>query len=489
MGLTSGSFIAVVAIAALGMLAVTVWLWPRVAGRRVRDFAARLGLLAACQALVISAFLAFINGYFSFFGSWSELLGTSTPVAAQLIRPGGSAKPLVVTATELGPVPGGSVLPVLADGTIARKPPGKPPVIAWPGRSRRPRPSASPHPSGGPPPAGGPPPVGGPHPASWLRPAGGLGSAAGQVSNAKGQASEAKGRPGAPRRPGKPGATRPAKSHNAAAVNGEVLQVAINGQRSGIAVSRDYLYLPPQYFQRAYARARFPVVLALTGYPNEPWSIVKRLALPATAARLVAAKRIKPAIYLMMNVSPALPRDTECTNVPAGLQVLTFFETDVPMAVEHAFRVQTGRTGWASLGYSTGGYCATKLAMMDPGQYSAAVSMAGYYNAIKDRTTGDLYGGSGAYQNENDMFWRLTHLPAPPVSVLVTSSRVGERTYPGTIAFLRLIHAPMSGYSLILPQGGHNYGTWDRELPQCLQWLNQRLTPAVPQSSLTVQRS
>ena len=126
--------------------------------------------------------------------------------------------------------------------------------------------------------------------------------------------------------------THRGRAKTAAAVNGEVLQIAINGQRSGIAVTKDYLYLPPQYFQRAYAKARFPVVLALTGYPNEPWSIIKRLALPATAARLVAAKRIKPAIYLMMNVSPALPRDTECTNVPAGPQVFSFFSTDVPLA-------------------------------------------------------------------------------------------------------------------------------------------------------------
>ena len=283
--------------------------------------------------------------------------------------------------------------------------------------------------------------------------------------------------------------TRGGRARNAAAVNGEVLQIAINGQRSGIAVARDYLYLPPQYFQRAYARARFPVVLALTGYPNEPWSIVKRLALPATAARLVAAKRIRPAIYLMMNVSPALPRDTECTNVPAGPQVLTFFSTDVPLAMEQTFRVQTGRTGWATLGYSTGGYCATKLAMMDPGQYSAAISMAGYYNAIQDQTTGDLYGGSTAYQNENDLFWRLSHLPSPPVSVLVTSSEVGERSLPGTLSFLRLIRSPMRGFSLIVPQGGHNYRTWNRELPQSLEWLNRRLTPAVPQPALAVQRS
>jgi S-formylglutathione hydrolase FrmB len=47
----------------------------------------------------------------------------------------------------------------------------------------------------------------------------------------------------------------------------------------------------------------------------------------------------------------------------------------------------------------------------------------------------------------------------------------------------------MRGYSLIVPQGGHNYGTWNRELPQSLEWLNRRLTPAVPQPELAVQRS
>lgn len=36
----------------------------------------------------------------------------------------------------------------------------------------------------------------------------------------------------------------------------------------------------------------------------------------------------------------------------------------------------------------------------------------------------------------------------------------------------------MRVYSLILPEGGHNYGTWTRELPQCLAWLGPRITPA-----------
>jgi hypothetical protein len=64
--------------------------------------------------------------------------------------------------------------------------------------------------------------------------------------------------------------------------------------------------------------------------------------------------------------------------------------------------------------------------------------------------------------------------------VLVTTSRIGENTYPGTVAFLGLIRPPMRGYSLILPEGGHNFASWGRELPPCLIWLSQRLLPAVP---------
>ena len=96
----------------------------------------------------------------------------------------------------------------------------------------------------------------------------------------------------------------------------------------------------------------------------------------------------------MMNVSVALPRDTECTNVPRARRP----RRSSPRTCRWRW---SGRSGWkaaaadwAVLGYSTGGYCAAKLAMMYPYQFSAAVSMAGYYTAIKDNTTGNLYGGS-----------------------------------------------------------------------------------------------
>jgi len=416
MGLTSAWLTGLVIAAAAASVAGTVWLWPRLASQRIAMTAARLGLIAVTQLLAMSAILIFLNGYFSFFGSWSALLGNAVPPPAAAGGIVAASRPIVITGTDFGPVPGGSALPVTADGRLAAKPP----------QADARHPASSPGITPG------------------LDPHGAGRSAARQV--------------------------------------GKVLQVTVRGEHTGIVSASDYVYLPPQYFQPAYARARFPVVLALTGYPNDPWSLVRWLALPANAARLAAGGQTGPAVYVMMNVSVALPRDTECTNVPAGPQAFTFLARDVPLAVERTFRVQPGRSGWAVLGYSTGGYCAAKLAMMDPYQFSAAVSMAGYYTAVKDNTTGRLYGGSMAYQDENDLDWRLAHLPAPPVSVLVTSSRTGEKDLPGTLAFLRLIRPPMRGYSLILAQGGHNYGTWQRELPQSLEWLSRRLTPARPRA-------
>jgi enterochelin esterase-like enzyme len=265
----------------------------------------------------------------------------------------------------------------------------------------------------------------------------------------------------------------------AAARNGVVLRVTIHGQYTGITTGSDYVYLPPQYFMPGHAAERFPVVLGFTGYPNEPLDLMRLLYMPSTAARLVKAGRAQPAIYVMVNPSVALPRDTECTNVPAGPQVATFFGRDLPLALEHTFRVNPGRSGWGAIGYSTGAYCAVKLAMLYPDQFSAAVGLSGYYVALKDLTTGNIYGGSPGYRAENDLGWRLSHLPAPPISVLVASTASGEQTLPGTMTFLHLIRPPMRGYSLILRQGGHNYFTWRRELPQSLTWLSARLRPTI----------
>jgi enterochelin esterase-like enzyme len=435
-GLTSGAFQVLIICVALAGLAGVVWAWPRVGGHRGRHLAGRLGLLVGSQILVVTAFLVCLNGYFGFVSTWSQLFGTDRqPIAvsgtgsASASAPADREPSFLITGVQPGPEPHGRLLTAQA--------PSVQPSSVQPG---------------------------GVQPGS-VQP--------GSVEPGSGRPGS--GRPGR----GESGRTAAAGRHPAGpgpAVTGRLLQVSMTGPRTGITVRSDYVYLPPQYFQPAYARARFPVVLALTGYPGSAWTLAARLGLPTEAARLVAAGRLPPAVYVMMGSGPALPRDTECTNVPAGPQVETFFAQDVPQLIEQHFRVQSGASGWSALGYSTGGYCAAKLAMLNPYQFRSAVSVAGYYVALRDDTTGNLYGGSLGYRHENDLDWRLRNLPAPPVSLLVTSSKVGEEAYPGTLAFLRLVRPPMRVYSLILPEGGHNYGTWTRELPQCLTWLGARIT-------------
>ncbi|MGP3920879.1 alpha/beta hydrolase [Nonomuraea sp. 10N515B] len=254
---------------------------------------------------------------------------------------------------------------------------------------------------------------------------------------------------------------------------GRIEQVIMPGPATRLS-EEAYVFLPSAYFKDP--QRRFPAILALTGYPGDPRNLMTRLDLPGRMAHAISLRQVKPAILVMMRPSVVLPRDTECVDVPGGPQVQTYFARDVKADMIAHYRVAAGRDSWGILGGSTGGYCALKLAMSHPDEFSAAVSLSGYFKTIIDGTTGDLFHGDKALEQRNDLMWRLAHLPAPPVSVLVTSSKKGEREYPETVRFLAAVRPPMQASSLILPSGGHNFNTWNRELPQALPWLAQQLT-------------
>ncbi|MFC0864847.1 alpha/beta hydrolase [Sphaerimonospora cavernae] len=255
---------------------------------------------------------------------------------------------------------------------------------------------------------------------------------------------------------------------------GRLEQVVISGARSGLS-SPAYVYLPPQYFEKKHVNSRFPVIVALTGYPGDARNLITRMNIPGRMAKAILAHEVSPAVVVLMRPTVAPPRDTECADVPGGPQVETYFAEDLPEAMAGTFRVGTEAANWGILGSSTGGYCALKLGMRHPDAFSAVVSLSGYYHTLIDVTTGDLFGGSRRLREESDLMWRLAHLPAPPISVLVTSSRRGEADYKPTEKFLAAAKPPMQASSLILPSGGHNFATWNRELPQALPWLAQRL--------------
>lgn len=258
--------------------------------------------------------------------------------------------------------------------------------------------------------------------------------------------------------------------------DGRIEQVQIQGARTGLTTEA-YVFLPPQYFQKPFAERRFPVVYDFTGYPGLPEQLITRLHVPNTAAKEMNAGLVQPMVIVMMRPTPTsqMPRDTECTDVPGGPQVLSFYAQDVPDALTSTYRVTGDYRGWGTIGDSTGGYCAVKLAMKDSNRFTAAVSMAGYFYPRQDWTTGDLYGKSKQVKLDNSLIWRLQHLPPPPISVLVTSSPDGERDFGEARKFLQLARPPLSSAQIFVPGGGHNPHTWRRVLPSAIEWLGQHL--------------
>ncbi|MEU0948237.1 alpha/beta hydrolase-fold protein [Streptomyces canus] len=263
-----------------------------------------------------------------------------------------------------------------------------------------------------------------------------------------------------------------------AAVNGRVESVKVIGRRTGV-VDPAFVYLPPQYFQKAYQRQRFPVIVALSGYPGSIFNLAQYLRVSQTAGALQKSGQMQPTIMVMIRPTIAPPRDTECVDVPGGPQTETFLAKDLPEALKSAYRVGHDASAWGVMGYSSGGSCALQLTMRDPHVFTTAAALSPDYRVKDDPTTGNLFGnGPDRIEriNGHDLMWRLKHLPVPDVSVLVAESKHGERGYPQTQAFIKAVRAPMRVVSILPEHGSHNFPTWVQEMPPALKWMNQQLT-------------
>ena len=367
----TGPTLQVVAVAAaVAVFAATLYLWPRFGGRSWRAWLGRIGAFLATQLAVLLALGLVANGYFGFYSSWSDLLGSDGE-----------------------------------QGTVVDHQPNA--AVAVMGEQR--------------------------------------------VYSEQGSARER---------------------------SGLIQQVDVRGAASGLH-SEAYVYLPPQYFQPAYARHAFPMALVLAGYPGSAEKLISLMQYPASALQAIEQKKLPPTVLVLMRPTVAGNRDTECVDVPGGPQVETFFTADLPKALSATYRLADDPRSRAVIGNSTGGYCALKFALRKPEAYRSAISLSGYYTAPIDQTTGDLFGGSARLKQENDLLWRLTNKPAPPVSLLLATS-YDENNYHETQAMVRAFRAPTRLSTITLDTGGHNFHTWTREIPPALEWLGRHLTDGQP---------
>ncbi|GAA0685060.1 alpha/beta hydrolase-fold protein [Kitasatospora atroaurantiaca] len=263
---------------------------------------------------------------------------------------------------------------------------------------------------------------------------------------------------------------------------GRVDSIRVTGPESGLS-DQVFIYLPPEYFVPRYARERFPVLVTLAGYPGPSLHLVEGLKVPQTAWDLQRTGRMAPTVIVMARPSVAPPRDTECVDVAGGPRTETWFAKDLPNALRSGYRVSRSASSWGVLGYSTGGSCALRLAMRNPGSYASGAGMHADYQVPNDHwTDGDLFGGDEHAAQQSDLDWRLRNLPAPKVSLLVVSTRT-EENYQATQQFLAIAkevgdaHPEFRADSLFLDDGGHSFETWRRELPAALEWMSDHLKP------------
>lgn len=259
---------------------------------------------------------------------------------------------------------------------------------------------------------------------------------------------------------------------------GAIVDTDVTGPAAGLT-QQALVYLPPRYFRSSPNSRRMPVVEVLTGFPGSAMNLVNRTRYPDHTLQGIATGSVQDMVLVMMRPAPAFPWDTECSDVPGGPATLQFFTQDVPAAISSQFGLLP--TGWATIGDSTGGYCAAKIAMFDPTRFAAAVVLSGYFRPSTDLTTRGIFTDRASFRQENDLTWRMSHLPVPPISMLVATARDehGEDGYGTAQKWLHAVLAPMSADELLLDHGGHNFNTWARELPFSLQWLSEHLpTPS-----------
>lgn len=241
----------------------------------------------------------------------------------------------------------------------------------------------------------------------------------------------------------------------------------LKGSKSGVTAPV-YVYLPPTY--GANPEKKWPVLELLPGYPGVPTTWFHALDLARVIRKAVSTGYAHDFLIVLPTMSVAPPRDTECTDIPGGLGVNTWLGVDVPSAVIGGLSASTDRKNWAIAGYSTGGFCAAKVALTHTERFSVAVPIAPYFTPSR----AELFGGSAAVRDANSPLFLAQKLTLPVQMLLV-----GTKQDPGvmkSIAAMKKIKNP----NLILDQlvderGGHNTKVWKGQLPRILNWLSIKI--------------
>ena len=254
-----------------------------------------------------------------------------------------------------------------------------------------------------------------------------------------------------------------------------------------------YVYLPPQYFQKAYADYRFPAIELLHGSPGDPSAWVNVMNVVPIYLNAMDSGKAKPAVLIMPNTDGGQQYGLQCLNDPGGVQDMTYVAREVPDWAAANLRVQAPGGAWGVAGYSEGGYCAANIALQNPALFGYAGSLSGYFAPVESQVPLDGKAG-GAPVDVYDFAHskKLLLLNSPdeyitrvPVTVSVPQFFLAAgATDQGDVQaaelfkqelLLRDADVPLD----IIPGGGHQATVWRAALTPMLDWMTPQLAHVV----------
>ena len=248
------------------------------------------------------------------------------------------------------------------------------------------------------------------------------------------------------------------------------------------------IYLPPQYFSKAYLNYRFPAVELLHGSPGQPSAWINVMDVVPTYLALLAAHKAAPAVLVMPNTDGGRQYALQCLNNPGGIQDITYVGQMVPDWVTANLRVRAPGPAWGVGGYSEGGYCAANIALQYNTRFRYAGVLSGYFAPTPSQVPVD---GKMRVENVFQDYPALAAVNTPQEYVLrMPSASVTPQFFlaagakdPGDVraalAFrLELVLRDINPPLMIVQGSGHTALVWRAALGPMLQWMTPELAKA-----------
>jgi enterochelin esterase-like enzyme len=282
---------------------------------------------------------------------------------------------------------------------------------------------------------------------------------------------------------------------------GYLFQTTVTGARSHL--TRDvYVYLPPQYFQKAYAHYKFPVIELLHGSPGNPQAWVDVMGVIPTFLTLLQAHPSDASVLVMPDTDGGMQYGLQCLNNPGGIQDMTFVARDVPAALTRIARVQPPGRAWGIAGYSEGGYCSANIALQLPQDYGAAGVMSGYFAPIKSQVPeGNKPGGRpvSVYVFHDRPALRVLNSPQQYVTQVPVNQQLpafwlaaGAEDRPdveAAIQFRALLQTRVANVPFVTVPGGHQGSVWRAALVPMLKWMTPPLAQQAAKADAAAARA